>query len=121
MKKLVKDFSRSPKSIKVLILLLVLTTIGGGFLTGCQVGPSLEFVDSMKYLSENTLENYKNAVEKADNKQLEILLGKSPGAYKDVSPHTINRLKNQMVREVDAYILEIRENYKAARREDDGK
>lgn len=112
-KEILKDIEMSPKSVKILIGIMVMALIISSMAacSGFGYGPSREFVSKVMVRSELHLPRYKLLIYESSPAMIEKMLGQAPGALKDASPEDIAFLKQSLIAEVDAYLKFVRRNY----------
>lgn len=110
--KLKDDYMRSPKSMKILnslgvLAIIAVVTIS---LNGCVYGVSRDFALKMQERANEHFPKYKRLVKESNNRQLEKLEGLDKGTLDNVADEKIDRLKNSIYLEIDAWRYEINAN-----------
>ena len=110
--KIGKDLMNTPNSIKSVLLILVLCLVSAGFLGSCAGGASKEFIIKVDERSQVYLPRLVKIIKVATPAQMESMLGKEIGAFKDASEEDMQSLKNALILDINSFLYMVQENRK---------
>lgn len=112
-KKLWRDYMKSPKSIKIITVCLMLSVVAVSILVifGCQ-GPGKNYIIKMDARAALHFPRYEFLIDTASKEQLEKILEKDKNAYKNASEKNIKFLKESLILEIQGWHFLIKANRK---------
>jgi len=116
------DFMKTPKKIQIVTVIFLTFSLFFGFffLTGCSVGPSEKYILKMEERAAKHFPRYKFFIENATVTQLEKILKKFPGKYRDAKEEDIKFLREALVEEIDSWWFLIKSVKKLIKEKNEG-